>query len=629
MHAGKSLSFEEAYLGLEKEDAEIMEDDREEINYRILGTIIFICLSLLFARLFYLQGYKGTTYKALAEGNKLRTQFTLAPRGLLIDRTGKTIAGNSPSFELVAITADFPNDKTEFDGRLTQVAAILGQDTIALTESIKELTPDSFAAQTLVQNLTKDQALILISKAPDLKGFVVQNNPIRDYKDPLAFAHLTGYAGKVTVDELGSHKEDNYLLNDYIGKSGIELEYEKYLRGLPGKRQAEVDAKGNFQKTLAEVPATPGSNVKLNIDYDLQKVIYDSMMAHLNHVGAKRGAAVATNPQTGEVLALVSIPGFDSNMFARGIKNDEYSSLINDQNIPLLNRTINGQYPPGSTIKPVMAVAGLSEGVINTATKILDDGVIRVGNFTFYGYERGGLGLMDIYSAIARSSDIYFYTVGGGNAKTNIKGLGPDKIADWFRKFHLGSLLGIDLPGEKSGLVPDPAWKDRVKNEKWYLGDTYHESIGQGDVLTTPLQVNSWTATVGNGGKVMQPYILNQVVGRDGKVLASGQPKVLAENIFDPKYIQIVQEGMKQTVQIGSGRGVLNVGVDVSGKTGTAQFDAKDLTKTHSWFTSYAPSSHPVIALTVLAEAAGEGHSVAVPISKDIYTWWAANRYKK
>ncbi len=629
INLGKNLSFEEAYIGLQNEDAEVMEDERESINYRILGSVVLICLGLLFFRLFYLQGYKGPTYQALAEGNKLRTQFILAPRGLLLDRNGKTIASNMPSFELVAITADFPKDKVEFDGRLTQIAAILGQDANALLEAVKNLTPDSFSAQTMVQNISKDQALILISKADDLKGFQVQNNPIRDYKDPFAFAHLTGYTGKVTAEDLEEHKKDNYLLNDYIGKTGIETEYESYLRGVPGKRQAEVDATGDFQKTLAEVPSLPGSNVKLNIDYELQKKLYDSMVAELAKTRSRKGAAVATNPKTGEVLALVSLPAFDSNVFARGIKSNEFSALLNDTNIPLLNRAVVGTYPPGSTIKPVMAVAALSEGIVTPQTKILDDGVIRVGSFTFYGYERSGLGLMDIYSAIARSSDIYFYTVGGGNAKTSITGLGPEKIAEWFRKFHLGSTLGLDLPNEKPGLVPDPEWKQRVKKEQWFLGNTYHISIGQGDVLTTPLQVNNWTATIANNGKMMQPYLLNEVVDRDGNVIVRGEQKVLSENIFDQNYIDIVQEGMRQTVTLGSGRALANVGVEVAGKTGTAQFDARDLSLTHSWFTSYAPFNDPQISLTILGEGAGEGHQVAVPIAKEVYTWWAQNRYNK
>jgi penicillin-binding protein 2 len=259
----------------------------------------------------------------------------------------------------------------------------------------------------------------------------------------------------------------------------------------------------------------------------------------------------------------------------------------------------------------------------------LDDRVIRVGAFTFYGYEHGGLGLMDIYSAIARSSDIYFYTVGGGNLKTGFAGLGPERIAAWFRKFNLGKTLGIDLPGEKPGLVPDPDWKESVKKERWFLGDTYHESIGQGDVLTTPLQVNSWTATVANGGKVMQPYILDEVEGKDGQVLAKGSPKVLAENIFDPKVVKIVQDGMRQTVTEGSGRSLNDLPIPVSAKTGTAQFDARNLTRYHAWFTSYAPSDNPQIAITVLVEGGGEGYAVAGPVAKAGYAWWAENRWKK
>jgi penicillin-binding protein 2 len=276
-----------------------------------------------------------------------------------------------------------------------------------------------------------------------------------------------------------------------------------------------------------------------------------------------------------------------------------------------------------------MAVAGLTEGVITPQTKILDDGVIRVGTYTFYGYEHGGLGIMDVASAIAKSSDIYFYTVGGGNAKTGFVGLGPVKIANWFRKFNLGKTLGIDLPGEKPGLVPDPDWKQSVLDSSWYLGDTYHESIGQGDVLVTPLQINSWTATIANGGKIMQPYLLDEVDDKDGKVLAKGQPKVLAENIFDPKNIKIVQDGMRQTVTDGSGRSLNTLPIEVSAKTGTAQYDAKNLSKYHAWFTSYAPSSNPQIAITVLVEGGGEGYAVAGPVAKAAYEWWAANRYNK
>ena len=333
---------------------------------------------------------------------------------------------------------------------------------------------------------------------------------------------------------------------------------------------------------------------------------------------AKKAAAVATNPKTGEVLALISLPSFDGNWFAQGISSSQYQSLLSDSNSPLLNRALSGTYPPGSTVKPMLAVAGLTEGVITPKTKILDDGVIRIGNFTFYGYDREGLGLMDVYSAIARSSDIFFYTLGGGSPKSQIAGLGPEKLAEWYRKFHLGKALGVDLPSEKDGLVPDPDWKQQAKKEQWYLGDTYHVSIGQGDLLVTPLQVNSWTSTIANGGKIMEPHILSEK-----------EPKVLAENFLDPQWIQVAADGMRQAVSTGSARLLSTLPIEVSGKTGTAQFDARNLYLTHAWFTSYAPSQDPRIALTILVESGGEGSSVAVPVAKQVYEWYAANRINR
>jgi penicillin-binding protein 2 len=316
-------------------------------------------------------------------------------------------------------------------------------------------------------------------------------------------------------------------------------------------------------------------------------------------------------------------------MFARGISGNEYSALLNDPNNPLLNRVVGGTYPPGSTVKPMLAQAALEEGVVKPDTKVLDDGVVRIGSYSFYGYERSGLGIMDVYSAIAKSSDIYFYTVGGGNPKTDIQGLGPEKIAEWYKKFHLGAPLGIDIPNEKAGLVPDPEWKERVIGEKWYLGNTYNESIGQGDLLVTPLQVNSWTATIANGGKIMRPYILDQVIDQDGKVVHQEEPQILSENIFDQEDLKVVQDGMRQTVTDGSGRSLNTLPISVAGKSGTAQIISKNLSFTHAWFTSYAPAEDPQIALTVLIEEGGEGSSFAVPVTKDVYKWWAENRFNK
>ena len=629
LNYGKNLNFDEAYIDYQDENTEILDDEREHVNYRILTGVVLLAIVVLLGRAFFLQALHGQEYKALAEGNKLRVQYVLAPRGLIMDRNGKVIAANTPIFELAVVTADLPKDHQEYLIKLNTVAQIINADPDELADQISKMAPDSYQQQTLVSDITKDQALILLARANELKGFIAEDTATRDYKDPLAFTHLTGYTGKITDEELKAQAPNTYALNDFIGKTGIETQYEQYLHGINGKKQIEIDAAGDFKQTLAEVPATPGNNVLLNIDYDLQKTLYDAMVKVMEPKRATKAAAVAMNPMTGEVLALVSLPSFDSNMFAKGISRNDYANLINNPNNPLLNRVVAGQYPPGSTIKPMMGVAALSEKIVEPQTKLLDDGVIRVGTFTFYGYERAGLGLVDIYSAISKSSDIYFYTVGGGNPKTVVKeGMGPDKIASYFRKFGLGNKLGIDLPSEKPGLVPDPEWKERVIGEQWYLGNTYHMSIGQGDVLSTPLQVNSWTSTVANGGKVMQPYIFREAVNKDGRVIAKGEPKILNENMFDPNIIKVIQDAMRQTVTDGSGRSLASIPMPIAGKTGTAQFDARDLSLTHSWFTSYAPADNPQIAMTVIVESAGEGHAVAVPITKEVYTWYAENRYK-
>lgn len=630
INSRKELSFDEILFDVRLDEPEQVESERENINYRVLALLLLLFFAALLGRIYYLQAMKGQDYRVIAEGNKLRNQYILAPRGLILDRHGNTIVSNTPSFELVAIPNELPKEEGDLNFKLTAIAEITGAPLDELKAEVSKLDRKSPHPATLVQNLAKDPALVLIGRKDDFKGFSVQNNPIRDYKDPVVFSHLVGYTGKITEEELAQRGDQAYLLNDYIGKTGLEVQYENYLKGVPGSNQTEINAQGDFSKTLPVVPAQPGNNLKLNVDYDLQKVIYDAAQTIMAKSESRKGAIVASDPRSGQIQAFVSMPGFDNNMFARGIKSGEYSDLLNDPAVPLLNRVVSGTYPPGSTVKPMLAIAALSEGIVKPDTKIMDDGVIRVGSYTFYGYRREGLGLMDIYSAIARSSDIYFYTIGGGSAKSNIKeGLGPDRLASWYRKFNLGAILGIDIPNEKTGLVPDPEWKQRVKKEPWYLGNTYHYSIGQGDLLATPLQINSATATIANGGKIMQPYLVDEIVTSDGQTVHKNQPRVIQENFLDSQNVKVAQDGMRQTVTVGSARSLDTLPVQIAGKTGTAQFDARDLSLTHAWFTSYAPFNDPQIALTILIEGAGEGSSVAVPIAKEVYAWWAQNRYGK
>ena len=626
----KELSFDEILADVGVEEPEQVDGERFSINYKILGLVLAVSFLALFGRIYYLQAVAGMDYRLIAEGNKLRNQYILAPRGLILDKYGKTIVSNTPSFELVAIPNELPQEQADIDYKLGIIAELTGESLEDLKSEVAKLDRKSPHPHTLVQNIAKDPALVLITRKSEFQGFAVQDNPIRDYKDSVAFSHVVGYTGKITADELSARGDNSYLRNDYIGKSGLELQYEDFLKGIPGRKQTEIDAQGDFSKTLPDLPAQPGNNIKLNIDYELQKVLFDSAVKMMEKTNTRSGAIVATNPQTGQVLSFISLPGFDGNLFARGIKSQEYAELLNDRAVPLLNRVISGTYPPGSTIKPLLAIAGLTEGIVTPQTKIMDEGVIRVGSYTFYGYRRDGLGLMDIYTAISKSSNIYFYTLGGGNTNSPVKeGLGPDKLAEWYRKFGLGMELGIDMPNEKTGLVPDPEWSKRVKNEPWYLGNTYHFSIGQGGLASTPMQINNAIATIANGGKLMTPYIVDEVVSQNNEVVHKNSPKVISENFLDPEYVKIVQNAMRLTVTDGSGRSLNTIPMPIAGKTGTAQFDARDLALTHAWFTSYAPFDNPQIALTILMEGAGEGSSVAVPIAKEAYEWWAANRYNK
>jgi penicillin-binding protein 2 len=336
----------------------------------------------------------------------------------------------------------------------------------------------------------------------------------------------------------------------------------------------------------------------------------------MSAVGANSGSVVAINPQNGEVLAMVSIPTYNNNLFAKGISNDDYQKLINDSGKPLFNRAVSGTYPSGSTIKPFMASAGLQESVITTNTTINDSGEIAVGNYVYHDWKAHGL--VSVSKAIAESCDVFFYAVGGGWDK--IKGLGVAKIDDYLTKFGFGGKLGIDIPGEAGGLVPSPKWKEQAKNESWYLGDTYHMSIGQGDFLVTPLQLANATAAIANGGQVLKPYIVKEIKDNNGTVVKITEKTVLNQNFISSDNIEAVRSGMRLAVTSGTARQFNDLPVAIAAKTGTAQFGDSD--KTHAWMTAFGPYNDPKIAVAVLIEGGGEGYAAAGPVTKDILNWY-------
>jgi penicillin-binding protein 2 len=630
----RDLSWEEAAL----RPREMVEGFTESIGRGTMVSIIpvlaVICFAILAVQLFRLQLVEGSNYRVLAEGNRLRERLVLAPRGFIKDRYGSILTQNTVSFTLVAVPLDLP--KEGLDQEIESLAAAFGLSAEEIKNVIAKVDRRSFEQVIIAEDITREQSILFETRESEFVGFQIQRTPIREYPNANIFSHVIGYTGRVNDEEFKSLRAEGYANQDFIGKIGIEKQYEQYLRGVNGHEQIEVDATGRVVKLLGSVDPEPGNIVELAIDKELQEKIYTELSAK----GAK-GAVVAMNPKTGEVLALVSLPGFDNNLFSHGITNAEYQTLLQDKDLPLFNRAISGTYPPGSTVKPMVAAAALQEGIVTDKTVIVDRGVLVIPNqfdprinYNFYGWQRSGLGPMTARSAIAKSSDIYFYTVAGGHPSSPIKGMGAEKLAEYYRSFGLGKITGLDLGGEKPGIVADPEWKanyfkDNSILSKWYLGNTYHIGIGQGDMLTTPLQVTLWTSAIANNGKGMKPYLLKRVVTQDGDALFEPKQEVIVSPPISEENIRVAQEGMRQTILDGSGVQLLSLPITSAGKTGTSQFDGADPSRTHAWFTVYAPYENPEIALTVLVEAGGEGHAAAVPVAKEALQWWAEHRYNK
>ncbi|MHB8871273.1 MAG: penicillin-binding protein 2 [Candidatus Doudnabacteria bacterium] len=620
------LDWEEGALFQASEPDDYYEGQSEDSRITFYVSIVVLVFLVLFGRLIVLQIAQGEHFRTLADQNRLRVQAIIAPRGIIYDSQGKQLVENVPSFELVVTPADLPKD---YQSSVIALSSLMGFEADSLLAEIQKKSSTSYQPISVMQNLPKDYALLFESKASQFPGFAIEHNPIRQYPDPLIFSHLLGYTGKITDQELSNQEEGEYAHNDYIGKTGIEAEYEKYLRGVAGKKQVEVDAKGNLKSLHGQIDPEPGNSLILNIDLELQKELYKNIVAHN---GNKKAAAIALDPQNGKVLALVSLPGFDNNLFAQGISQKDYLKLTTDPKKPLFNRAISGTYPPGSTIKPVIASAALQEGVVDDKTVIYDNGDLVYGGFHFRGWKESGLGPMTVRTAISMSSDIYFYTVGGGQSALNIAGLGPERLSKYDKLFGMGSPLGIDLPSEAAGLVADPYWKknhfDTKEMQIWYPGDTYHVSIGQGDMLATPLQVAMWTSVVANGGTLYRPYILDRVTDVENKVIFEKKQEVIRSDFIDPKNIEIVREGMRMTVTQGTARSLSTLPITAAGKTGTAQFDSANPGATHAWFTAFAPYENPRIVITVLIEAGGEGSLAASPVVKETLLWWAEHRNK-
>ncbi len=560
------------YIRLEKSQRHPSLNKTYKTRDFLLPLILLIALLMVLSRLIFLQIIKGSDYRALSDSNRTKTIAIHAPRGIIFDRDGTPLVFNVPGFRQTL------NDKTKL--------------------------------------LEKNEALKLISEGKtNLEIDSLRSYPYRD-----TFSHVLGYIGQISKEELAQKEFANYKAGDLIGKIGIEKEYEGLLRGANGKELVEIDSMGKVVRKLGQTDPVPGQNITLTLDVALQKAAFDGAK------DVKKGAVIVSNP-FGEILALLSSPSFDSNLFTMNEgyfagENSSYKSisqiLLDSESQPLLNRAIGGTYPPGSTFKLVVASAGLEDKVIDKNFTVQDTGIINLGSFSFSNWYFTQYGKTDgeinVIKGIRRSNDIFFYKLA--------ELVGVDKLSQFAEKFGLGKKLGIDLPGEQSGTVPTQEWKKNVIGENWYLGDTYHYGIGQGFILTTPLQVNIWTQAIANGGVIYKPHLLK-----------NEKLKIKNEKFLSQETVSLIREGMVESCSPGgvawplfefkvkSSKLKVDQKVSIACKTGTAQHGQENAMP-HAWITLFAPAEKPEIIVTVLSESSGEGSNVAAPIAKKILEEW-------
>ncbi len=583
----------------------------------LIGAAETALFSVLTGRLYYLQMIQGDKYRTLAEENRINLRLIASPRGQILDRTGAPMALNQQNYRLVLL----PEQVAHLQPLLDKINAFLPLSESDRKKIERDLRGNSGLNAVLVrENLTWDQVATISLHMPDLPGADIEVGEVRNYPFGEAAAHLAGYVGPVTMRDLKNDDDEDLTIPGFrIGKNGVEKEYDQDLRGEPGNLQLEVNARGRVVRELSRENPVPGKDVNLSIDAGLQQMIYQRLSTETS------AAAFVMDVQTGAVYALVSFPGFDPNLFTYGISQTDWDRLNNDEHFPLINKAADGVYAPGSTFKILTSMAALDSGLVKADTGVFCPGYYELGNHSFHCWKKGGHGHVNLVSAMAGSCDTYFYDMGHR--------VGIDKIQTVAQAFGLGSKTGIDLPHEKTGLVPSRAWKRARYNKSWQQGETLIAAIGQGYVVASPLQLCLACARIANGGYAVKPHLLR----KDG--LAGAVAKDLWPGMgFNPEHIALVQKGMfavvNQPIGTAYAARAADARLSMSGKTGTAQvrrISAAEraegvlkneslpwLARDHALFVGYAPIEAPRYAVSVVVEHGGSGAHIAAPIARDI-----------
>ena len=604
---------------------EVEETRASNVKLFYFGLVIFVVFGILTIQLARLQLVNGDTFRQRAETNRLRQEPVIPTRGLIYDRNGVPLVENKAGFAAAVVAADVPLERqTEISIALQEIVGVPAGD-VEEQLDVRRASNDPFTPAIVKDDLPEAKAFALRERLSQLPGVRVIVEPRRFYPEGRLLSHVLGFVGRIDEDEYAERADNGYEMNDYIGKSGVEFTYEAALRGTPGQRDVEADASGRALRVIDEDRAQPGGNVVLSIDVELQRKATEIIQGAMGV--SRNAAAVVIDVRTGELLSLVSMPQYDNNIFTTDVDEASWAKIRDDPGKPLVNHAIAEMYPPGSTFKMITGLAALQEGVASAGTTIFSPGVIYVQNeydpnIRYPFKDWAPLGSLNFYRGVAMSSDVYFYYLAGGSPDGyQFQGLGATRLADWTRRFGLGAVTGIDIPGESEGLVPDPKWKENNVGGTWTLGDTYHFGIGQGYVAATPIQMALVTAAIANGGNLLQPHVLKEVRSSTGQILPMNRQNIRRNLNIDARNLNVMREGMRQVVDSGTAQTAKSRFTQVAGKTGTAEFGPQrgdGSYQEHGWFTGYAPFNDPQIAVVVFLEQ-GNGAGTAAPAAAKIF----------
>lgn len=557
------------------------ERDRRPIRFLVFGLVAILVFGTLTTRLAYLQIANGTTYTKRAETNRTATVALTAPRGLIYDRHGRLLVKNVASFTVKIRPADLPFEQR---GEVVQrLGSLLKMDPTEILTTLDSAPGSRFDFVRVAQDVPEATARVVAESSDELPGVQVVVETRREYPDGPLTSQILGYTGPIDGGTYDRLKSKGYLSDDLIGKAGVEATFEEELRGTYGSELIEKDATGRQVQVLRTVQdSVPGASLTLTIDRKIQQEAQAALKWGMRTTGMKRGVFIVMNPQTGEVLALVSLPTYDNNQFARGISSKEYRKLLNNPDKPLTNHAVQAHYAPGSTFKLVTGTGGLGSGKITPTTRVQTHGFLTLGTTRFYDWNHKGFGACNIYCGFGHSSDTFFFQVAGM--------LGADGLAHWAHEYGFGKPTGIDLPGEVSGIIPSNSWKIDALGQPMFPGEVYQAGIGQGYDAVTPIQLINAYAAMANGGKLYRPQLVRNVIGPDGKVVKPFKPDLIRKLDVSASTLRTMRLAARHVVTVRHTYNLVDMPVKVAGKSGTAEFgirDKKGRLPYSSWFVGF------------------------------------------